>query len=136
MLTYLLDTDICIYVIKNRPPALREKFNAESARLCTSAVTAYELVFGAENSARPGDNLNVVESFLARLTTLPFDEKAAVHAGQIRADLTRRGRIIGPYDLMIAGLARSEGLIVVTNNAGEFARVEGVRVENWVDMST
>ncbi|MBM3581364.1 MAG: tRNA(fMet)-specific endonuclease VapC [Alphaproteobacteria bacterium] len=132
MLRYLLDTDICIFTIKNRPPALREVFNERAAHLGISSVTLAELLYGAEKSARPAANLGVVESFAARLTVLPFDDRAALHYGQIRADLERKGTPIGPYDLMIAGHARSEALVLVTANIREFRRVSGLRVENWL----
>lgn len=132
MLRYLLDTDICIHVIKNRPPEMHALFNQRSEHLAISSVTLAELVHGAEKSARREKNLDVVEGFAARLEVLAFGEKAAVHSGQIRAELARRGTPIGPYDVMIAGHARSEGLVVVSNNVGEFERVEGLRVENWL----
>ena len=131
MLRYMLDTNICIYVIKNRPEALRDRFNAEAAHLCISSVVLSELFYGAEKSAKPQQNRTVVEGFAARLAVLPFDAKAAMHYGQIRADLERQGRVIGPYDLMIAGHARAEGLTLVSNNIREFARVDGLRVEDW-----
>lgn len=132
MLRYLLDTNICIYVLKNRPPHLREKFAQHAEQLCISSVVLAELIYGAERSARPEENLEIVEGFAARLERLPFDDKAAAHYGELRADLERKGTPIGPYDLMIAGHARSEGLILVTNNVCEFERVPGLRVENWV----
>ena len=132
MLAYMLDTDICIYVIKNRPPALRERFNAEADRLCISTITLGELHYGAENSARRTHNLQTIAAFTARLVILPFTDKAAAHHGQLRAELERAGTPCGPYDLLIAGHARSEGLVVVTNNAREFDRMAGVRSENWV----
>lgn len=131
MLRYMLDTNICIYVIKNRPPALRERFNEHAQDLCISSVTLAELVHGAEKSANRKINLDVVEGFAARLTVLPFEEKAAAHYGQIRAELEHKGTPIGPYDLMIAGHARGEGLVLVTNNVREFERVDGLRIENW-----
>ena len=133
MLRYLLDTNICIYVIKNRPPALRERFNHESARLGISMVTLMELYFGAEKSAQPKRNRDVVESFAARLEVLDYGTKAALHTAEIRASLGAAGRPIGPYDGMIAGHGRSEGLILVTNNRREFDRVAGLQVENWLD---
>jgi len=131
MLRYLLDTDICIYVIKNRPPGLRDLFNQRSEQLAISTVTLAELHYGAEKSERRQQNLDVIEGFAARLEVLAFGGKAAVHSGQIRAELAGQGTPIGPYDVMIAGHARSEGLIVVTNNTREFQRVAGLRVENW-----
>jgi tRNA(fMet)-specific endonuclease VapC len=132
MLTYMLDTNICIYVIKNHPPALREKFNALAEQLCLSSITLGELLYGAEKSARRADNLNTIENFVARLDVLPFADKAAAHYGQVRAELERAGTPCGPHDMQIGGHARSEGLIVVTNNVREFARMPGVRTENWV----
>jgi tRNA(fMet)-specific endonuclease VapC len=132
MLTYMLDTNICIYVMKNFPPDLREKFNALAEQLCISSITLGELHYGAEKSARRSDNLTAIEHFVARLDVLAFDSKAAIHYGQLRAELQRAGTPCGPHDMQIAGHARSEGLIVVTNNAREFGRMPGVRTENWV----
>ncbi|GHB20964.1 type II toxin-antitoxin system tRNA(fMet)-specific endonuclease VapC [Salinicola rhizosphaerae] len=133
MLRYLLDTNICIYVIKNRPPSLREIFNANDARLCISSVTLAELIYGAEKSAKPAHNLSVIENFAARLTVLDFNDAAASHFGEIRASLERAGKPIGAYDLMIAAHARSRGLTVVTNNEREFHRVPGLVVVNWLN---
>ncbi|MFP6774955.1 MAG: tRNA(fMet)-specific endonuclease VapC [Alphaproteobacteria bacterium] len=134
MLRYMLDTNICIYVLKNRPPEIRELFNLRVEHLCLSPVSVAELLFGAETSQQPERNLAVVENFTARLTIPPFDEQAAGHYGNIRADLEAQGQTIGPYDLMIAGHARSRGLVLVTNNRREFDRVSGLRVENWLDQ--
>lgn len=132
MLRYMLDTNICIYVIKQRPAAAQQHFNAHASRLCISSVTVAELMYGAEKSAKPEHNLSIVESFCARLAVLQFDESAAGHFGQIRAALERAGTPIGAYDLMIAAHARSHGLTVITNNEREFNRVPGLVVENWV----
>jgi len=132
MLTYMLDTNICIYVIKTRPPALREKFNALAEQICISSITLGELIYGAEKSARRAENLDTIANFTARLDVLPFADKAAAHYGQLRAELERAGTPCGPHDTQIGGHARSEGLIVVTNNMREFARMPGVRTENWV----
>ncbi|MGM8931774.1 type II toxin-antitoxin system tRNA(fMet)-specific endonuclease VapC [Salinicola halophyticus] len=135
MLRYLLDTNSCIYVIKNRPPALRETFNANAGRLCISSVTLAELIYGAEKSAKPAHNLSVVENFVARLTVLDFNDAAASHFGEIRAGLERAGTPIAAYDLMITAHARSRGLTVVTNNEREFDRVPGLVVVNWLHSS-
>jgi tRNA(fMet)-specific endonuclease VapC len=132
MLTYMLDTNICIYVMKNYPPNLQEKFNSLAEQLCISCITLGELHYGAEKSARRVDNLAAIEHFVARLDVLPFEAKAAVHYGQVRAELERAGTPCGPHDMQIGAHARSEGLIVVTNNMREFSRMPGVRVENWV----
>jgi tRNA(fMet)-specific endonuclease VapC len=131
-LRYLLDTNICIYTLKRRPPQIRERFNRHAAHLAISSVVLAELLYGAEKSSRPEHNLEQVEGFAARLEVLPFDDKAAVHYGQIRAVLERSGQGIGPYDLMIAGHARSLGLTLVTNNEREFFRVPGLLLENWI----
>ena len=132
MLEYMLDTNICIYVLKDRPPTLRERFDRVAERLCISSITLAELHYGAEKSARRLANLQAVTEFVARLEVLDFSGAAAVHHGQIRAELKRLGQPIGPYDTLIGAHARSEGLILVTNNQREFARMPGVRVENWV----
>ena len=133
MLQYMLDTNICIYVIKNYPPKLRERFNRLAEQLCMSSITLAELVYGAEKSARRLENLQAVEQFSARLEVLPFPPKAAIHFGQIRADVERVGKPVGPLDMLVGAHARAEGLTVVTNNVREFRRLPGVRVENWVD---
>src|SRR5881227_3687675 len=127
MLQFMLDTNICIYVIKNYPPVLRQRFNLLAEQLCMSTITLGELHYGAEKSARRPENLTAIEHFVARLHVLPFGDKAAAHYGQVRAELERTGGPCGPHDMQIAGHARSEGLIVVTNNLREFARVPGVR---------
>ena len=132
MLKYLLDTNICIFTIKNKPQSVREAFNRHHGQLCISSVTLMELIYGAEKSSSPGSNLAVIEGFAARLEVLSYDANAAAHTGQLRAELARAGKPIGPYDQMIAGHARSQGLIVVTNNRREFDRVPGLRSEDWV----
>ena len=132
MLRYLLDTNLCIRVLRDRPAGLRARFNAEASSLCISDVVLYELLFGAEKSARPVENRTGVERFAARLSVLPFDSAAAAHTADIRATLERRGTPIGSYDVMIAGSARSRGLIVVTGNLREFNRVDGLRSEDWL----
>lgn len=132
MLAYMLDTNICIYVMKTYPPELRDKFNALAEQLCISSITLGELHYGAEKAARRVENLKAIEHFVARLEVLSFGDKAAAHYGQLRAELERAGTPRGPHDMQIGGHARSEGLIIVTSNLREFARMPGVRVENWV----
>ena len=132
MLNYMLDTNICIYVMKNYPQNLKERFNLLADQLCISSITLSELHYGAEKSARRIDNLTAIEHFVARLDVLPFGAKAAVHYGQVRAELERTGTPCGPHDMQIGGHARSEGLIVVTNDLREFSRMPGIRIENWV----
>lgn len=134
MLRYLLDTNLCIEVLRNRPAALREKFNAEADALCISTIVLTELLHGAAKSQRPVETRREVERFAARLEVLPFDAAAAAHAADIRATLEKRGQGIGGYDVLIAGHARSRGLVVVTGNLREFRRVEGLRCENWLAL--
>ena len=131
MLKYFLDTNLCIRVLRDRPKGLREKFNMEASSLSISSIVMYELLYGAAKSARPVENRHAVEAFVARLEVLDFDADAAAHAGEIRADLERQGVPIGSYDLLIAGHARSRGLVVVTGNLAEFRRVDGLRCEDW-----
>lgn len=128
---YLLDSDLCIRLLRNRPAALRPHLNALSGRLFTSTVVRCELMTGAALSARPLEHCEAVEALLARLDVLDFDALAADHAADIKADLRRRGCMIGANDLLIAGHARSRGLVVVTGNLGEFRRVDGLRCEDW-----
>lgn len=132
MLKYMLDTDTVIYTIKNKPTSARETFKKNTGLMCISAVTLGELIFGAERSAHVERNLADIEGLVARLDVLSFDEQAALHFGQIRAELANAGTPIGPYDQMIAGHARSIGLILVSNNQKEFSRVSGIRTENWI----
>ena len=132
MLRHMLDTNIVIYVIKRRPPEVREVFNRQHGRMAISAITLAELVHGAEKSQFPARNLDVVEDFCSRLTVLPYTPEAAYHYGGTRAELERRGRPIGVNDLHIAAHARSAGLKLVTDNLAEFERVPGLLVENWL----
>jgi tRNA(fMet)-specific endonuclease VapC len=129
---YMLDTNICIYVVKNYPSKLRERFNRLADQLCISTITLAELHYGAEKSARRLENLEAIRQFAARLEILPFSAAAAAHYGEIRADLERAGKPAGSYDMLIAGHARSEGMTVVTNNLREFKRMPGVRSESWL----
>jgi tRNA(fMet)-specific endonuclease VapC len=132
MLRDLLDTNIVIYVLKRRPIEVLSLFNDNASRMAISAITLSELVHGAEKSTRVSDNLVAIEDFCSRLEVLPYGAKAAQHYGAIRAGLEKTGQPIGVNDLHIAAHARSEGLVVVTNNVGEFARVPALQVENWV----
>ncbi len=132
MLKYMLDTNIAIYVIKRRPIEMLKTFNQHAGQLCISSITLAELLHGVEKSRFVEQNLKNVENFISRLEVLEYGYKAASHYADIRADLERKGTSIGVNDLHIAGHARSEGLIIVTNNVREFERVPGLRLENWV----
>jgi len=133
MIQYLLDTNIVIYVIKHRPIEVLETFNAHANRMAISSITLAELFHGAEKSSKPGHNYSVIEDFASRLEVLPYATKAAQHYGSIRSELERRGQPIGVNDLHIAAHARSEGLVLVTNNLKEFDRFSGLLLENWVN---
>jgi len=131
MLKYLLDTNMVIYTMKNRPEQIRKQFQQHHGEMSISTITLGELVFGAEHSQQVERNLADIEAITARLDVLPFDVKAAYHFGQIRSELYRIGQPIGPYDMMIAGHARAYGLRLVTNNIKEFERVPGLLLEDW-----
>lgn len=135
MLRYLLGTNIVIYVLKRRPVELLSVFNQNASRMAISAITLSELYHGAEKSIKVSENLAAIEDFCSRLEVLPYGSKAAQHYGAIRAGLEKLGQPIGVNDLHIAAHARSEGLVMVTNNVGEFARVPALEVENWVDTN-
>ncbi len=132
MLRFMIDTNIAIYTLKNRPAKVRDAFKKHNGEMCLSSVSLGELIYGAEKSVQVERNLADIEGLAARLEVRSFDYPAAIQFGQLRADLTKSGKVIGPYDMMIAGHARALGLILVTNNVKEFNRVPGLRVENWV----
>ena len=132
MIKYLLDTNIVIYVMKRRPIEVLETFNQNASRMAISAITLSELHHGTEKSERVAQNLEVIEEFASRLEILPYKEKASQHYGSIRSVLEKSGQVIGVNDLHIASHARSEGLVLVTNNVREFERIPALAVENWV----
>jgi tRNA(fMet)-specific endonuclease VapC len=130
---YMLDTNICIYVLKSHSAELRHRFRV-SKDLCISVVTYAELCFGIENgdASLKGQRWEQLDAFTRLLLILPLDEDTARHYGRIRAQLKRKGRSIGNNDLFIGAHAMSSGAILVTNNIREFRRVPGLPVENWV----
>ena len=128
----MLDTHIVIYVLKRRPVEVLSTFNANASRMAISSITLAELLHGAEKNSQVSDNLSAIEDFCSRLTVLPYGVKAAQHYGAIRAALEKSGQPIRVNDLHITGHARSEGLVLVTNNVSEFARVPALEVENWI----
>jgi len=133
MIKYMLDTNIVIYTMKNKPAHMKEMFVERQGQMCVSTITSMELFYGAEHSQNPKQNLAAVEGFLARLDVLEYDTAAAANTGQLRSELRKAGTPIGPYDGLIAGHARSRGFVLVTNNVKEFERVDGLRIENWAD---
>ena len=133
MLRYLLDTNIVIYVMKRRPVEVLGVFNKHANRMAISVITLAELIHGSEKSSQPEANLAAIEDFCSRLEVLPYTPKAAQHYGSIRTSLEKIGQPIGINDLHIAAHARSEGLILVTNNMKEFAKVPALQLENWIE---
>ena len=128
---YLLDTNIVIFALRERPEILRRRFSGATGSLAVSVVTVAELAYGSEKSAQPERNSRATAEFLGMLDILPLDTTAAEHAGRIRAELGSVGTPIGAHDTLIAGHARSGGLVVVTDNTREFSRVKGLLVEDW-----
>lgn len=128
----MLDTNLCIRILRNRPRELQARFNAEADALCISTVVLIELLHGAGKSAKPFENRRQVEQFADRLAVLAFDAEASAHSADIKTMLGQRGQTIGAYDLLIAGHARSRGLMLITGNLGEFRRVDGLRCEDWL----
>lgn len=132
MLAYMLDTNIVIYVLKNRPQSALKSFNQNVTQICISSITLAELIHGVEKSIRREHNMRQIDDFVSRVTTLDYGSNAASHYGNIQAELERQGTPIGVNNLHIAGHARSEELVLVTNNLAEFERIEGLNLENWV----
>ena len=132
MIRYMLDSSFCIDVMRDKTETLREKFKINSSQIAISTIVLYELYFGAANNPEPDRALSNVEKFCTGVSVLDFDDNAAAHSGDIRADLRRKGQTIGGYDTLIAGHARSLGLTVVTGNLREFTRVDGLRCEDWL----
>lgn len=129
---YMLDTNICIYAIKHKPDIVIKKFlSHDPEEICISAITYAELMHGVEKSMAVEKNRVAMSLFLSPITILQFDERAAEEYGRIKAELEKKGIPIGPMDTLIAGHARSSGLILVTNNTREFSRVTGLAVEDW-----
>ncbi|MBD3242195.1 MAG: PIN domain-containing protein [Chitinivibrionales bacterium] len=129
---YMLDTNICIYLIKKRPPqTLRKLQQISISDVCVSAVSVAELEYGVEKSRKREQNRIALAEFLAPVEILSFGDEQASAYGSIRAHLESRGTPIGPYDLQIAAHALSLGLRLVTNNTSEFERVPGLSIENW-----
>lgn len=132
-MTYMLDTNICIYAIKNKPERVFQKVREHlQSGLCISAITLAELEHGISKSSYPEKNRTSLAKFLAVMDILAFDQAAAVEYGKICAYLQRKGMPIGTMDMLIAGHAKARNCILVTNNVREFERVEGLVIENWV----
>ena len=129
---YLLDTNTCIQFLNGTSEAIRRQIEGLAARdIALCSVVKAELVYGALKSQRPERNLARLRSFFSRFASMPFDDSAAEIYGDIRARLERAGTPIGPNDLYIAAIAKANGLTLVSHNAGEFGRVDGLRLEDW-----
>ena len=129
---YLLDTNICIYIRKKKPERVSERFHKlGSGEMAISVITYGELLYGANKSEQRARALATVHEFVRIVPALPLPESAAEAYGFIRAELERRGEMVGPNDLWIAAHALASGLTLVTNNEKEFRRVRGLKIQNW-----
>ena len=133
-MTVMLDTDICIYTIKRKPIGVLKRLEAyQPGMIFMSAITFAELINGAKKSQYVEENLRRLSALSELIEVLPFDKDAAMAYGDVRSDLEKRGLIIGGNDLFIAAHALSLNLTLVTNNQREFSRVNGLKIENWVE---
>ena len=131
---YLLDTNICIYFMKNQYTGLTERLlSHHPSELLISSITVFELEYGAANSKWGEKTRQKMAMFLAPFNIVPFDTDDACAAAWIRADLKQKGTLIGPYDVQLAGQAIAKELTLVTHNTGEFSRVQGLQIEDWVE---
>jgi tRNA(fMet)-specific endonuclease VapC len=132
VIAFLLDTNICIYIIKQNQPSVFERFKSLSlGSVGISAITAAELQFGINKSLWPEKNRAALEQFLIPLEIIDFDYEAAIHYGELRSTLEKSGKPIGPLDMLIGAHARSLNVTLVTNNLKEFVRIPGLKLENW-----
>lgn len=129
---FLLDTNILIALTRERPGLAERLSGYSSSSIILSSVVVAEIEYGIAKSARPEHNRRVFDLLLAHFNILPFDANAAQHYGPIRATLERQGKLIGPYDLMIAAHAIAVDAVLVTDNQQEFNRVAGLTTENWL----
>jgi tRNA(fMet)-specific endonuclease VapC len=133
LIRYMLDTDICIYLIKGKNPILKLKLYEKGIGcVALSAITLAELSYGVEKSSQVENNRLALGLFLTPFEILPFSADAALVYGGIREQLEQRGKVIGAYDMLIASHATADGLTLVTNNVAKFSRIEGLHLENWV----
>ncbi len=133
-MSYMLDTNICIYIMKKRPEKVLQRFREEiDTGICISSITLAELEYGMKHSSDPAKNELALLRFLVPLSVLPFGADAASEYGEVRAYLQSRGTPIGPLDMLIAAHAKAENMILVTNNVREFERVPKLKIENWAE---
>ena len=130
---YMLDTNICIYIIKRRPKAVIERFlRTEIFQIAISSITLSELLYGVSKSSRPKQNQMALMQFIAPLAVLPYGDDAAQYYGDLRVHLEKQGTPIGSLDMLIAAHALSTACTLITNNEKEFIRIPNLKIENWV----
>jgi len=131
---YLLDTNICIYIIKKKPQSVIKRFEKlKSGSVAISTITLSELYYGIAKSSKPDENMIALQEFISPLEVLDFTNVDALIYGKIRNSLEKKGSPIGAMDLLIAAIAKSQDLILVTNNTKEFSRIPELKIENWVE---
>lgn len=129
---YVLDSNVCIRILNQSHPKIADQFRAITPKdIVLCSVVKAELLYGARRSQRVEKNLRVLQVFFDTLSSLPFDDRCAEEAALIRADLAAQGKPIGPHDILIAATARAHDAVLVTHNTNEFARVTGLRLEDW-----
>lgn len=129
---YLLDTNICIYIIKQKPEQVLKKFSRmRKAEMFLSSITIAELIYGVEKSQFKDRNMAAFDDFTAPFDCVDFDNESAKVFGHLRAELEKKGTMIGVFDLQIASIAIANDMILVTNNEKEYSRVSGIKIENW-----
>lgn len=134
MKEYMLDTDICSYILKERPLSVLARFRKlKMEQLCISVVTYAELIYGVEHSSSKKINRAIIDDFIKHLSVIEWNKNAAEHYGIIRTDLKKKGTLIGAMDMMIAAHARSRKSILVTNNQNHFRRVKSLNIDNWIN---
>lgn len=131
---YLLDTNICIYIIKKKPESVFKRFEKlKAGNVGISTITLSELYYGVSKSSMPDENMIALQEFISPLEVLDFTNVDALAYGKIRNSLEKKGSPIGAMDLLIASIAKSQDLILVTNNTKEFSRINDLKIENWVE---
>ena len=132
-MNFMLDTNICIYIIKQKPLNVLERFKqTEISQIGISAITLSELSYGVSKSSKPAQNQMALAQFIAPLEILPYDDNAAQYYGNLRTHLEKQGTTIGSLDMLIAAHALSVACTLVTNNTKEFSRIPNLKIENWV----
>jgi tRNA(fMet)-specific endonuclease VapC len=130
---YLLDTNICIYIIKKKPENVIKKFlKTKPDSICISSITVSELYFGVAKSSKPNENTIALEKFIFPLTIIDFNKEDSIAYGKLRAKLEQKGKLIGAMDMLIAAQAISRDLVLITNNEKEFIKIDGLIIENWI----